>query len=306
MARGKQIIKIIDKSISECLAIYLKNCRVKNLSPKTISTYEQMCNYFIDWYGADESIRKITSEVIEDYIIFLQDKNTSQVYVGTKMRQLRAFLYFCMERDYLAKFKITLPKADEVIKEPYTEKELEKLLKKPESGRWTEWRNWAMVNYFVATGNRLSTAVNVKISDLDFDNSLIKLNVLKNRRQQFVPMSSGLKKVLQTYLSLWDYRNTDYLFPEYEGGQFTPQGAYCALKQYNIERGVTKTSVHLYRHTYAKNYITAGGDCTYLQRLLGHSTLAMTNHYINLYATDLQKNYDKFNPLDNILRSDNK
>ncbi len=82
-----------------------------------------------------------------------------------------------------------------------------------------------------------------------------------------------------------------------------PQGAYTALKAYNICRGVTKTSVHLYRHTYAKNYIMAGGDCTYLQRLLGHSTLTMTNHYINLYATDLQRNYDKFNPLDNMLNT---
>ena len=303
MARGKQIIKLIDKSISECFAIYIKNCRVKNLSPQTITTYKQMCNYFIEWYGADESVRNINTEVIEDYIIFLQEKNKSQVYVCTIMRQLRAFLYFCMEREYLPNFKITLPKADEVIKEPYTDKELEKLLKKPETGRWTEWRNWAMVNYFVSTGNRLNTAVNVKIGDVDFENSLIKLNVLKNRKQQLIPMSSGLKKVLQTYLSLWEHDTDDYLFPEYEGGQFTTQGAYCALKQYNIERGVTKTSVHLYRHTYAKNYIIAGGDCTYLQRLLGHSTLTMTNHYINLYATDLQRNYDKFNPLDNIMNA---
>ena len=301
--RGKQIIKLIDKSISECLEIYIKSCRVKNLSPRTISTYKQMCNYFIDWYGADESIRKVNADVIDDYIIFLQDQKTSQVYIATKMRQLRAFLYFCMEREYLPRFKIILPKVDEVIKEPYTAKELEKLLKKPESGRWTEWRNWAMVNYFVATGNRLSTVVNIRITDLDFENSLIKLNVLKNRRQQYIPMSSGLRKVLQTYLSLWEHTDKDYLFPEYEGGQFTKQGAYCALKQYNLDRGVTKTSVHLYRHTYAKNYITAGGDCTYLQRLLGHSTLAMTNHYINLYATDLQRNYDKFNPLDNMLKA---
>lgn len=91
-----------------------------------------MCNSFVQWYGADKSIREINSDVIDDYIIYLQDKNTSQVYVGTKMRQLRAFLYFCMERDYLPQFKIVLPKVDEVIKEPYTAKELEKLLKKPE------------------------------------------------------------------------------------------------------------------------------------------------------------------------------
>lgn len=78
------------------------------------------------------------------YIIYMQSSGVSQVYVCTKMRHLRAFLYFSMEREYLQSFKITMPKACEVVKEPYTTVELEKLLKKPESGRWTEWRNWAM------------------------------------------------------------------------------------------------------------------------------------------------------------------
>ena len=78
------------------------------------------------------------------------------------------------------------------------------------------------------------------------------------------------------------------------------RGAYDAVRKCNISRGVTKTSLHLFRHTFAKNYIIAGGDSVYLQRLLGHSTLSMTNHYVRLYSTDLQKNYDKFNPLDNL------
>lgn len=159
-----------------------------------------------------------------------------------------------------------------------------------------------MINYFIATGNRVSTVVNVKIRDIDFTESLIKLNVVKNRKQQYIPMSSGLKQALKLYLSLWSYNYDDYLFPEYEGGQLSTRGAYDAVKKYNINRGVTKTSVHLFRHTFAKNYIVAGGDSTYLQRLLGHSTLTMTNHYLNLYSTDLQRNYDKFNPLDNLTK----
>lgn len=119
-----------------------------------------MCNYFIEWYGADESIQKINSDVIDDYIICLQDKNMSEVYVCTKMWQLRAFLHFCMELEYLPKFKVALPKVDGIVKQLYIN--LEKVLKKPESGRWMEWYKWAMVNNFVATGNRLSTEVNVK------------------------------------------------------------------------------------------------------------------------------------------------
>ena len=305
MARGKQIIVKISKSTSECLDIFIKHCQTKNLSPETIKTYRYECEAFIKWYKEEQEktdIEDITADTLGEYIIFLQEKEISQTYIATKLRQLRAFLYFCMDREYLVKFTVTIPKADEVIKEPYTQKELERLIKKPTSANWVEWRCWAMVNYLLSTGNRLATVLNVKIEDVDFVNNLIKLNKLKNRKQQYIPMSSGLKDVLKTYLRLWEHTDTDYLFPEYEGKQLSTRGAQWSIRNYNLNRGVMRTSIHLFRHTYAKYYIVAGGEATHLQRLLGHSTLAMTNHYINLYSTDLQKNYDKFNPLDNLTR----
>lgn len=304
MARGKQIIVKISKSTSECLDIFIKHCQTKNLSPETIKTYRYECEAFIKWYKEEQEktdIEDITADTLGEYIIFLQEKEISQTYIATKLRQLRAFLYFCMDRDYLVKFTVTIPKADEVIKEPYTQKELERLIKKPTSSNWVEWRCWAMVNYLLSTGNRLATVLNVKIEDVDFVNNLIKLNKLKNRKQQYIPMSSGLKDVLKTYLRLWEHTDTDYLFPEYEGKQLSTRGAQWSIRNYNLNRGVMRTSIHLFRHTYAKYYIVAGGEATHLQRLLGHS-MAMTNHYINLYSTDLQKNYDKFNPLDNLTR----
>ena len=305
MARGKQIIVKISKSTSECLDIFIKHCQTKNLSPETIKTYRYECEAFIKWYKEEQEktdIEDITADTLGEYIIFLQEKEISQTYIATKLRQLRAFLYFCMDREYLEKFTVTIPKADEVIKEPYTQKELERLIKKPTSSNWVEWRCWAMVNYLLSTGNRLATVLNVKIEDVDFVNNLIKLNKLKNRKQQYIPMSSGLKDVLKTHLRLWEHSDTDYLFPEYEGKQLSTRGAQWSIRNYNLNRGVMRTSIHLFRHTYAKYYIVAGGEATHLQRLLGHSTLAMTNHYINLYSTDLQKNYDKFNPLDNLTR----
>ena len=219
MARGKQIIVKISKSTSECLDIFIKHCQTKNLSPETIKTYRYECEAFIKWYKEEQEktdIEDITADTLGEYIIFLQEKEISQTYIATKLRQLRAFLYFCMDREYLVKFTVTIPKADEVIKEPYTQKELERLIKKPTSSNWVEWRCWAMVNYLLSTGNRLATVLNVKIEDVDFVNNLIKLNKLKNRKQQYIPMSSGLKDVLKTYLRLWEHTDTDYLFPEYE------------------------------------------------------------------------------------------
>jgi integrase/recombinase XerD len=203
MARGKQITKQITKTTSECLEIFLKHCQTKNLSKPTLKTYRLECNSFNEWYGEEQSIYDVSAETIEEYISFLQEKEISQTYIATKIRQLRAFLYFCMEREYLKRFSIKIPKADEVIKEPYTQAELEKLIRKPKTSNWVEWRNWAMVNYFFATGNRLSTVVNIKIADVDFNTNMILLTVTKNRKQQYIPMSSGLKAVLELYLQLW-------------------------------------------------------------------------------------------------------
>jgi integrase/recombinase XerD len=71
-----------------------------------------------------------------------------------------------------------------------------------------------------------------------------------------------------------------------------------AISRYNIKRGVNKTSIHLFRHTFARKYlIDCGGNAFTLQRLLGHSTLDMTKHYCNIFDMDITKNYDNFSPL---------
>lgn len=198
---------------------------------------------------------------------------------------------------------VKLMKEEETIKEPYTDAELRRLLKRPESNSWVEWRTWAAVNYLVATGNRASTVTNIKITDVDFDEMTIRLAKVKNRRQQLIPLSPALKEILTDYLKTWEHTSSDYLFPSYEGNQLNLRSFQGSIRRYNISRGVTKTSVHLFRHTFAKNFILAGGGMVQLQALLGHSTMDMTRHYVNIYGTDLKRNFELLNPLDNIKRS---
>jgi len=78
------------------------------------------------------------------------------------------------------------------------------------------------------------------------------------------------------------------------------------IARYNRKRGVEKTSLHMFRHTFAKKWILNGGDIFRLQKLLGHSSLEMVRKYVNMFADDLRKDFDSFNPPDNYLGNTNK
>ena len=114
-------------------------------------------------------------------------------------------------------------------------------------------------------------------------------------------MSSSLNAALSLYLKVWDWEPDNYLFPGIHNEQIQPHTLELAIRKYNLSRGVTKTSTHLFRHTFAKNYILAGGGMIQLQAILGHSTMDMTRKYINLYGNDIQRDFDRLNPLNNIL-----
>ena len=76
------------------------------------------------------------------------------------------------------------------IKETYLDNELAILLKKPnlKNVTFTEYKIWVFSNYLFATGNRLSSALNIQICDLDFTNQLIQVNKTKNRKAQIIPI----------------------------------------------------------------------------------------------------------------------
>jgi integrase/recombinase XerD len=206
-----------------------------------------------------------------------------------------------MERDYMPKFKVKLIRQEKKVKNTYTEAELKLLLDKPNVKKcsFAEYRNWAISNYLLGTGNRLGTVCGLKISDVDFQNHEIILKKLKNRRQYIIPLSMRLEKILLDYLLYRKGEPDDYLFCNSFGAKLQEDALATAIKRYNRVRGVEKTSIHLYRHTFAKNWILNGGDIFRLKSILGHSSIDIVKEYAEMFGSDLKRNFDRFNPLDN-------
>ena len=304
MRRKLTIITNEEKTLKIAFEEFVRLKKISNIAEKSMTNYKSCYNYFISYIGSDTPCDEINNETILGYIEFLRERNSklSDISINTYLRSLRTFLYFCMEQEYTAKFKISLIRAEKPLKETYSNSELEKLLKKPniKNCSFSEYRNWVLICYLLGTGNRRKTVCNIKIGDLDLEASEIKLKTVKNKKHYTIPISPFLKKVLQEYLVYRKGTAEDYLFSNIYGQKLAEDGLKTCIKRYNQSRGVLKTGLHQFRHTFAKKWILNGGDPFRLKTILGHSTMAMVNEYVNIYGNDLQRDFSTFNPLDNM------
>lgn len=277
---------------------FMNHCMAKGLAKPTLKYYRKNMEYFFEVVEQDTLCTEMGKETIEDYTLYLQSKDYSKNSVRTMVRALRVFMYFCMEREYIRDFKIVLPKEEEVVKETYTHDEIARLLKKPKKNIFGEYRSYTAIALMLGTGARINTVINIKIEDLDFDNNCIFFKTTKNKKVQVMPMSATLKEILNTYLKLWSNEQEDYLFCNAYKQRMTADGFKHEIAKYNRARGVSKTSCHLFRHTFSKHYVMAGGDIFRLQKLLGHSTLDMVKKYVNMYGNDLSDGFEQYSALE--------
>lgn len=236
----------------------------------------------------------------------LEVENVSLQTVSTYFRDYRVIAYWGMDEGLIRKKAITVKTVEADIKDCYTDSEIDKLLKKPaDDCDFSEYRDWVVINYVLGTGNRISTITNLKIKDIDFDDNMISINTQKNKRKVRLPLELKLSRILKEYIDEWltdedGHYITEYLFPSVyteDNTAISREALSKSIAKYNKSRGVSKTSMHLFRHTFAKNWIIKGGDLHSLQRVLGHSTLEMVTHYANLYSTDLKPKMENYSIL---------
>jgi integrase/recombinase XerD len=305
--RKKNDLKTFEEGYSE----FINYCKIRNLREATIKHYNDIVKYVIYKFLEKDTVTKnITNKTVEEFILFCKEKmNQNDVTVNTNLRAFRAILYYFMRLNYTEEFKISEIKVNRDIIETYTDAEINILLEKPNLNKcnYIQYRNWCICNFLLSTGCRVRTLANIRIKDLDFENQLISYFHTKNRRQQIVPMSNSLKKVLLEYLQYRRFeKEEDLLFVNAYGNPLKTDLLAQNLCNYNRKRGVMKTGIHRWRHTFAKKWILNGGDIFRLQKILGHSSMDIVKNYVEMFTNDLQKDFNTFNPLEQMTQGNAK
>ena len=280
--------------------------RVEETLKSYQTTYKKFCEYFGE---RAEETGNIYGSMFIEWTNAMRDEGLKAATINHNLSDMRSFMYWCMDesRQYIDHFRIKLIKVQEEMPKDYTVEEVKALLRKPErKARFTEWRTWAICCFVVGTGARLGTLVDIRMKDIDLKNGKVFYQHTKNKKLQTANLSPQLVKNLTEYIDMWRVANVDeddYLFCNVSGEQLSKASLAQGYRQYTKDRGINKSNIHGLRHTFAREWFLNGGDVVQLSKILGHSTLAMSEHYMNIYADMAKDRFVQYNPLDNIARS---
>ncbi|HNW86918.1 MAG TPA: site-specific integrase [Candidatus Limiplasma sp.] len=297
---------------------FLLSRQGKHDADKTLKAYECNFNRIYDFIGFNylrQGMEQVDDAIDREIgtkrdigasmpIYILESENFSSYYhdylsntshlaeqtILSAMRHYRAIIYFAQEEGLIKPFDIKIKEIAPPIKDTFSKYELEQIVKKPKKESFIDYRCWVMIKYLMATGNRVSSMLALDVKDIDFEDGGITVNIQKNKKPKLMPLHPDLRKVLKEFINYYrcdkdgDPYYNEPLFCNAYGARLAYNSARDAMEDYFCSRGVVWEGFHKFRHSYAANWIRDGGNPFMLKEQLGHSTLAMTNRYANIYG----------------------
>ena len=184
-----------------------------------------------------------------------------------------------------------------------SDQEIETILNTLSLTNPSEARDRTIFMILLDSGLRIGELINLSMEDIYKDEGLLKV-MGKGKKERIVPIGSNAQKALQRYL--FRYRVTPALpitkavFLSIHGTPVTENSIKLIFARLAQRSGVKRLHAHLCRHTFATRFLSNGGDVFTLQQILGHSTLEMVRHYVNLASNHIAIQHRRYSPLDHL------
>ena len=269
----------------------------KKLGDNTINSYMlDLEDFFKTFNGSIESCTK------KDILAYISSINGLEVStVNRHISSLKSFFNYLVDESI-----IKVSPIEEVSSLKKTKKlpkylsisEVDKLLNIPLNSEF-DYRNKAMLELMYGTGLRVSELVSIEYSNIDFENSIIRING-KGKKERIIPLGEVASYYLKIYLS--DYRskllkrNTyNQVFLNNHGKPITRQGFNYILENIRELSGIEKEiTPHVLRHSFATHLLEGGADIRSIQEMLGHENISTTNIYTEVVNDVLRSNYEMY------------
>lgn len=275
-------------------------------SVHTITAYKNDVGQFCDFLNRQdiEEWTQVNSKIIRQWMIEMLDEGIGARTVTRKISTLKVLFRFLIREDVLESNpadKITTPKIPKRLPVFVKEAEMDFLLDQVDFGSdFSGVRNKLIIDLFYFTGMRLSELVDLKISQLDFGNDVIKV-LGKRNKERIVPITRELKQSLTGYIGkrnqTFPEAKNNILFLTDKGMPAYQKLVYRIVNRYLSQVStVTKKSPHVIRHSFATALLNRGADLNAIKELLGHANLAATEVYTHNSYEKLNSIYKQAHP----------
>ena len=272
----------------------------KGLSKNTVSSYKNDISSFSSWCDKEHLDRlKITDLNLNNYISNLFSIGLKSSSINRKISSIKHFYLFLLKKKVIKNSpadEITTPKQERYLPTSMSEDEVECLLSSPKTSIKIERRDKAMIEILYATGMRISELVNLKLTDIDFNRSVLKV-FGKGSKERLVPYGEKAAEALRIYLEDRKKLDSKDVFLSNRGTRIT-RGAFWQRIKIYIKRENLKSSIspHTLRHAFATHLLNRGADLRSVQILLGHSDLSTTQIYTHIAKKRLGEILKKHHP----------
>ncbi len=324
------------KEMNDIIFDYLDFCNYKNLSKKTIKSYSQTLLLFSKYLEEEKQItdiRKVDKNVLEEYLTFTKErgkysytssidtlnknymdmrsdinKPISNSTLNSYLRNIKAFFTYLVSNNIVKNSNIhecKFIKVERKAKEQLTDAEFNKLIKSMDCTKYSEFRDYTIIQLIFDTGMRISETLSLTINDVDIlrKTILIPAEINKSKKDRVVFYSDKMSKIFQRWVKFKDnYVENELLFPTQRNTILSTtnfeRNFKIYLKRSRINKNITP---HGLRNNFARRCLMSGMPLIILSKILGHSSVTVTESaYLDLQNEDLRRKYKNYRPLMNL------
>ena len=243
---------------------------------------------------------EVTQQFIYEHAKTVNPRSQARMISGLK--SFFNYLIFEDQRQDNPLELIESPKIGRKLPDTLSTEEINDLIRAIDLSRAHGERNRAMIETLYGCGLRVSELINLKISDLFFEEDFIKVTG-KGNKQRFVPISAVNKKYIDLYRRHVRVHQSvkkgheDILFLSRTGKKLSRAMVFEIIKRLSAEIGLKKNiSPHTFRHSFASHLLQNGADLRAIQQMLGHESITTTEVYMHVDRSQLAEVVQKYHP----------
>jgi len=281
-----------------------------SLSENTVNSYCSDVDKFFEYWanlGDVSNIRSVDSENIKGFISQEMEKGLSKRSQARLVSSLKAFFKFLVNESIIELDPCVLidsPKIKPYLPEVLSQDEVVRIIEGVDLSQPEGHRNRAILETLYSCGLRVSELVNLKYSDIFFDQEFLRI-IGKGNKQRLVPLGRPAADAIRLYLqtrSLLPVKkgSEDNVFLNRRGGRITREMVFLIVKKSAAEAGVDKViSPHTFRHSFATHLVENGADLRAVQEMLGHESILTTEIYTHINSEKWRDSILKCHPRGN-------